>query len=84
MAKMPWEVGQEQNLIYVAKTRAERTLVLVNGAQSAIDRGLHREVKKPAAEPAQAEPEPPAPKISADEPAKLALPTLDQLKEYKK
>jgi superfamily I DNA/RNA helicase len=84
MAKMPWERGQEQNLIYVAKTRAERTLVLVNGAQSAIDRGLHREVKKPAAEPAQAEPEPPAPKISADEPAKLALPTLDQLKEYKK
>jgi DNA helicase-2/ATP-dependent DNA helicase PcrA len=51
MAKKPWEKEQEQNLIYVAKTRAEHALIFVNGAQSAIDRGLHREVKKPDAQP---------------------------------
>jgi superfamily I DNA/RNA helicase len=96
MAKMPWEIGQEHNLIYVAKTRAERTLVLVNGAQSAIDRGLHREVKKPAVD------EHPDPEVFAlaakhdmdndpdvsfqrvDHLPRLAMPTLDQLKEYKK
>lgn len=46
MAKIEWEQEQEQNLIYVAKTRAEKILVYVNGAQSAIDRGLHREKPK--------------------------------------
>lgn len=46
MAKMPWEKVQEQNLIYVAKTRSAHTLVFVNGAQSAIDRGLHRSVTR--------------------------------------
>jgi superfamily I DNA/RNA helicase len=44
LAKALWEKEQEQNLIYVAKTRAERTLVYVNGVQSALDRGLHRKV----------------------------------------
>ncbi len=48
MAKMHWEQVQEQNLIYVAKTRARRNLILVNGAQSAIDKGLHRELPKSA------------------------------------
>lgn len=47
LAKSKWELEQENNLIYVAKTRAERTLILVNGAQSAIDRGLHRRVQSP-------------------------------------
>lgn len=45
LAKSKWELEQENNLIYVAKTRAEKTLILVNGAQSAIDRGLHRRVQ---------------------------------------
>lgn len=44
LAKSEWELEQEHNLIYVAKTRAEHTLVYVNGAQSAIDRGVHRRV----------------------------------------
>lgn len=46
MAKMAWEKGQEQNLIYVAKTRAEKTLVLVNGTKAALDKGIHREKQK--------------------------------------
>lgn len=79
MAKMPWEQEQEQNLIYVAKTRAEQTLVLVNGAQSAIDRGIHREVK-----PAQINPEALPPKIQEAATPALAMPTLEQLKEYRK
>jgi superfamily I DNA/RNA helicase len=44
LAKAPWELEQEHNLMYVAKTRAEHTLIYVNGAQSAIDRGVHRRV----------------------------------------
>ena len=48
LAKAPWELEQEQNLIYVAVTRAEQVLVNVNGVQSAIDRGVHRD--KPKAE----------------------------------
>lgn len=47
LAKADWEQEQENNLIYVAKTRAENTLIYVNGAQSAIDRGLHRRVAAP-------------------------------------
>lgn len=46
LAKAPWELEQEHNLIYVSKTRAMHTLIYVNGAQSAIDRGLHRQVAK--------------------------------------
>lgn len=46
MAKMPWEQEQEQNLIYVAKTRAERNLVFVLGAKAAIDAGEHRQPAK--------------------------------------
>jgi ATP-dependent exoDNAse (exonuclease V) beta subunit len=42
LADAEWELEQEANLIYVAKTRAEHALVFVNGAQSAIDKGLHR------------------------------------------
>jgi DNA helicase-2/ATP-dependent DNA helicase PcrA len=55
LAKAAWEKEQEQNLIYVAKTRAERTLVYVNGAQSAIDRGLHRKVNTPTSANSTAE-----------------------------
>jgi DNA helicase-2/ATP-dependent DNA helicase PcrA len=88
MAKMEWEQGQEQNLIYVAKTRAEKALILVNGAQSAIDRGLHRE--KPKVEQVPPVPttveESQTPNYPIDLPVapKLAMPTLDQLKEFKK
>lgn len=53
MAKMEWEQGQEQNLIYVAKTRAQQILVLVNGAKSAIDAGVHREAPKKETETVQ-------------------------------
>lgn len=42
-----WEMEQEYNLIYVAKTRAEKTLVYVNGAKAAIDAGTHRAAPKP-------------------------------------
>jgi superfamily I DNA/RNA helicase len=97
MAKMPWEKVQEQNLIYVAKTRAEKTLVFVNGAQSAIDRGIHREVKKPTAADEYPDPEVFAlaakhdmdndPDVNfqrVDYQPRLAMPTLDQLKEFKK
>jgi DNA helicase-2/ATP-dependent DNA helicase PcrA len=48
LAKQDWEMEQEHNLIYVATTRAERTLIYVTGVQSAIDKGEHREVKRPA------------------------------------
>jgi len=48
-ATSDWELEQENNLIYVAITRAERLLVNVHGVQSAIDRGLHREVPHNAA-----------------------------------
>lgn len=99
MAKMPWEIVQEHNLIYVAKTRAERTLVFVNGAQSAIDRGLHREVKKaqpaeaqvmPATAPVDADPEPnygaenpPAPTPDGERIRAILPPGLD-LSQYRK
>jgi DNA helicase-2/ATP-dependent DNA helicase PcrA len=55
LAKSYWEQQQEQNLIYVAKTRAERTLVYVNGVQSALDRGLHRKVNTPTSANSTAE-----------------------------
>jgi superfamily I DNA/RNA helicase len=54
MAKSEWEQEQEQNLIYVAKTRAERALVFVNNAKAALERGVHRE------KPVKAEQEPAA------------------------
>lgn len=41
-ATLPWEEVQEQNLIYVAVTRAEAELYYVTGVQAAIDAGLHR------------------------------------------
>jgi len=43
-ATMDWELEQENNLIYVAITRAEKLLVNVHGVAEALDRGLHREV----------------------------------------
>lgn len=46
LATAPWELEQENNLIYVAQTRAEKTLVYVNGVQSAIDRKEHRNAPK--------------------------------------
>lgn len=52
LAKSDWELEQEDNLIYVAKTRAERILVLVDGAQSAIDRGIHRKAASTSKESA--------------------------------
>lgn len=36
-AVMDWELEQEDNLTYVAKTRAEQALVMLNGAKSWID-----------------------------------------------
>lgn len=41
-AIMPWEIEQEYNLIYVAKTRAEHELYYVNGVESAIAKGTFR------------------------------------------
>lgn len=59
LAKMEWEVEQEHNLIYVAITRAEKELFYVTGVQSAIDKGLHREVKvRPAPLGNQLQPKP--------------------------
>jgi DNA helicase-2/ATP-dependent DNA helicase PcrA len=43
-----WQLEQEHNLRYVAITRAEHELVFVNGVQAALDKGAHREVRKPA------------------------------------
>lgn len=48
-ASMDWELEQEDNLRYVAITRAERELILVHGVQSALDKGLHRQAPKSAA-----------------------------------
>lgn len=47
-AKADWEKVQEQNLIYVGKTRAEKELIFVNGAKDAIEAGLHRKVASQA------------------------------------
>lgn len=47
-ATMPWELEQEDNLIYVAITRAERCLINVHGVKEAIDNGLHRNAPKGA------------------------------------
>jgi len=45
MASQPWELEQEQNLIYVAITRAKRELIEVGRVQAAIDGGVHRRQK---------------------------------------
>ena len=45
LAKMDWEIEQEYNLIYVGDTRAQHILIHVTGVQSALDKGLHREVR---------------------------------------
>jgi hypothetical protein len=39
MARQPWEKQTERNLQYVAKTRAERELVIITDVQSALDKG---------------------------------------------
>lgn len=41
-AELEWEIEQEYNLIYVAKTRAEHSLYYINGAESAIAKGAFR------------------------------------------
>lgn len=41
-AEMDWELEQEQNLIYVAITRAKHELIEVTEVRSALDKGLHR------------------------------------------
>jgi DNA helicase-2/ATP-dependent DNA helicase PcrA len=41
-AEMEWEQEQEQNLIYVAITRAKHELIEVTEVKSALDKGLHR------------------------------------------
>jgi superfamily I DNA/RNA helicase len=41
-AEMEWEEEQEQNLIYVAITRAAHELIEVTEVKSALDKGLHR------------------------------------------
>lgn len=48
-ASLDWELEQEDNLRYVAITRAEKELILVHGVQSALDKGLHRQAPKAAA-----------------------------------
>lgn len=41
-AELEWEQEQEQNLIYVAITRAKHELIEVTDVRSALDRGIHR------------------------------------------
>jgi DNA helicase-2/ATP-dependent DNA helicase PcrA len=41
-AEQEWELEQENNLIYVAVTRAKHELIEVTDVRSALDRGLHR------------------------------------------
>jgi DNA helicase-2/ATP-dependent DNA helicase PcrA len=41
-AELDWELEQEQNLIYVAITRAQHELIEVTEVRSALDKGLHR------------------------------------------
>jgi superfamily I DNA/RNA helicase len=41
-AEEGWQLEQEYNLMYVAWTRAEEEAIIVLGAQSAINKGLHR------------------------------------------
>lgn len=41
-AEQDWELEQENNLIYVAVTRAKHELIEVTGVRSALDKGLHR------------------------------------------
>lgn len=46
MATMDWELEQEDNLRYVAITRAERELYLVHGVQKALNEGRHKDTPK--------------------------------------
>lgn len=48
-AEMEWEQEQEQNLIYVAITRAKHELIEVTDVKSALDKGLHRLPSRAAA-----------------------------------
>lgn len=50
-AEMEWEQEQEQNLIYVAITRAKHELIEVTDVRSALDKGLHRLPSRTAAKP---------------------------------
>lgn len=43
-ATMEWESEQEQNLIYVAVTRAQHELIEVTGVKAALDAGVHRQM----------------------------------------
>lgn len=50
-AEMEWEQEQEQNLIYVAITRAKHELIEVTDVRSALDKGLHRLPSRAKTEP---------------------------------
>lgn len=50
-AEMDWELEQENNLIYVAVTRAEHELIEVTDVRSALDKGLHRLPSRAIREP---------------------------------
>lgn len=45
MAQQDWQLEQENNLIYVAETRAKLDLVFVTDVRSALDTGVHRAQK---------------------------------------
>lgn len=70
-----WQLEQEYNLEYVAKTRAQNVLISVNGVQSALDKGWHRRVPSaPASIGAQ-----PNPKPAAETPAPASTNPLTDL-----
>lgn len=61
-AELDWELEQEQNLIYVAITRAKHELIEVTGVRSALDQGLHRQAAR--ATPKQAKKPEVAPSVT--------------------
>lgn len=98
MAVQEWELEQEQNLIYVAVTRAKEELVYVGGVRSALDTGIHRAQKRreegeapalPVPPPGQVdgprETSPPPPRVlPSNPPAELDVSVLDAMLTPKK